>query len=70
MGLLELIKQMEDEKKQNKISPSHALFIPLKNMALELGMSNDQITDQLNELYKQGKIKVGKTINDKFITRV
>lgn len=70
MNILEIIKELEEEKRQNKITPSHALFIPLRNRALQLGMSNDSIANQLNDLYKQGKIKVGKTINDKFITIV
>lgn len=70
MNILEIIKELEEEKRQNKITPSHALFIPLRNRALQLGISNDSIANQLNDLYKQGKIKVGKTINDKFITIV
>lgn len=70
MDLLELIKQMEEEKKQNSIAPSHALFIPLERRALELGMSNDQITDQLSYLYTQNKIRYERTINDKAIIRI
>lgn len=70
MNILEIIKELEEEKKQNKITPSHALFIPLERRALELGMSHDQITDQLAELYTQDKIKFERTINDKAIIRV
>lgn len=70
MNIIEIIKELEEDKRQRKITPSNALFIPLEKRALELRMSHDQITEQLSDLCNQNKIRFERTINDKSIIRV
>lgn len=67
MNLLERIKQIEDDKINNKKAPSHVLFIPLSIECCKHGFSFEKLSDELNKLYKAGKIKVGQTINDQYI---
>lgn len=67
MDLLELIKQMEEERIEAKITPSHITYTSLLNRS---GMKREELSSELNKLYKDGAIEVGKTINDKYITRV
>lgn len=55
--VLQLIKQMEEEKKAKGIGPEHITFI---SMMLE-------IRNSLNNLYKANKIQSGDTMNDKWI---
>ena len=55
--LLSIIKYLQTAKETAKIEPSHILSVELWN----------EIKNALNRLYKDGKIKVGNTINDKYI---
>lgn len=55
--LLEFLKKGTEERKANGTFPFN-----LSRMEL-----NRKIDQSLNSLYKQGKIKVGDTINDKYI---
>jgi DNA-directed RNA polymerase delta subunit len=65
MELTEIIINIENEKKGRNIFPFHALF---REVVKESGLETKEVRRQLNILYKQGKIKVGETINDKYIT--
>lgn len=51
------LKYMEQGKKEAKRQPGHTLFMELQR----------HISDTLNDLYKNGRIKTGQTINDKYI---
>jgi hypothetical protein len=55
--LLNLIATIESRKRAEKIEPSHVTLLELHQF----------INNQLNELWKDGKIEVGKTINSKWI---
>lgn len=68
MNIIEIINKMEQLKKQNNVTPSHVLFIPLSIECCKHGFSKEKLSDELNKLYKAGKVKVGQTINDKYIT--
>ena len=62
----EYIKQKLDEihdKKKGKVTPDHVILTELNNAVIQ------DIKDTLNDLYKEGEIKVGNTINGKYITR-
>lgn len=67
MNIIEIINEMEQMKKQNNITPSHVLFIPLSIECCKYGFSKEKLSDELNKLYVDGKIKVGQTINDQYI---
>lgn len=70
MNIIEIINEMEQMKKQNNVTPSHVLFIPLYKECLKHGISKEKLSDELNKLYKAGKIKVGQTINDQYIKSI
>ena len=59
--VLETLERITKERILNKQFPTHVLYLELKK---ELG---NQIGKALRELWKEGKIKAGDTINDKFI---
>lgn len=63
--LLDRINHIIQQKTTNQIEPSHVLFY--KDL-LWPGCDVKAIRVILNLLYKEGKIKVGNTINDLFIT--
>lgn len=56
-ALLNILKEQEKAKSNKRIVPSHSLLIPL----------HQTVNDALNELYSEGKIDVGPTMNDKYI---
>lgn len=68
MNLIEIINKLEEENKQNKKTPSHVLFMPLSKECNKLGISRKELELELDKLLKDYKIKVGNTINDKYIT--
>lgn len=45
MNILGIIKQMEEEKREQKITPHNALLIPLTKKCLELGITKAQLTE-------------------------
>lgn len=55
--ILNIIKHLQNAKETAKIEPSHVLRVELTK----------EINNALNRLHKDGKIKVGDTINDKYI---
>lgn len=60
--ILFLIKQMIEDKEQNNIFPTHVMTNDLYRKIIE------NTKNTLNQLYKENKIQVGKTINDSYIT--
>ena len=55
--VLEVLNTLQKEREDNNIIPSHILQSDLFNAI------NSEIKQALNELYKDGKIEVVKTIN-------
>lgn len=70
MNVLEIIKRMEEEKRQAKKAPSHVMFIDLQRECIVSGMSKEELSKELNRLYKAGEIDTGKTINDRYIKSI
>lgn len=56
-SILGLIKKLQKEKEDNRIVPTHILEVELFNAI------NSEIKQAINELYKESKIEVVKTIN-------
>lgn len=56
--ILQLLNRVKDEKKAAGVGPD----------LVTLGNINNSIKQSLNRLFKAGKIKVGDTMNDKYIT--
>lgn len=67
MKLLGLIKQMEEERRQAKRVPSHILFTYLLSRS---EMTRKELSIELNRLFREGKIEVGHTINDRWIKAI
>ena len=63
----EIINQISSEKEANNIEPTHALFKEVFDRATIEGIAADDIRNGLNELFINGEIEVGRTINDKYI---
>lgn len=56
-----LIQEMQQAKEEKKIEPTHVLDVDLLNRV------NQEVKDALNELYKEDKIGIDRTINNKAI---
>ena len=65
--LYKIINQISSEKKARDIEPTHALFKEVFDRATIEGIAADEIIKGLNELFINGEIEVGETINDKYI---
>ena len=63
----EIINQISSEKKARNIEPTHALFKEVFDRATIEGIASDEIRKGLNELFINGEIEVGDTLNDKWI---
>ena len=61
-----ILKVISDKKKRN-IEPTHALFKEVFDRATIEGIAADEIRNGLNELFINGEIEVGDTLNDKWI---
>lgn len=59
MTLLDQLKQITSEKRSKGIFPTHI-------MVTEIEMT-EEVRAELNRLFKEGKIRKGKTINSHFI---
>ena len=62
-----IILEIISDKKQRNIEPTHALFKEVFDRATIEGIAADDIRKGLNELFINGDIEVGRTINDKYI---
>ena len=65
--IFKIINQISSEKKARNIEPTHALFKEVFDRATIEGIAADEIRKGLNELFINGEIEVGRTINDKYI---
>ena len=66
--LKNIISEITADKKQRNIEPTHALFKEVFDRATIEGIAADDIRKGFNELFINGEIEVGRTINDKYIT--
>lgn len=62
--VLGLIKKLQKGKEDKRIEPTHVLDVELLNTV------TSKVRDCLNDLYKEGRIKVTKTINHNAISVV
>ena len=62
-----IISEITADKKARNIKPTHALFKEVFDRATIEGIAADDIRNGLNELYINGEIEVGDTLNDKWI---
>ena len=65
--LKSIILEIIAEKKQSNIEPTHAIFKEVFDRATIEGIAADEIRNGLNELFINGEIEVGDTLNDKWI---
>ena len=65
--LKNIILEIISEKKASNIEPTHALFKEVFDRATIEGIAADEVRNGLNELFINGEIEVGETINDKWI---
>ena len=65
--LKNIIIKIIAEKKARNIEPTHALYKDVFDRATIEGIAADEIKKGLNELFINGEIEVGRTINDKWI---
>ena len=65
--LKNIILEIIADKKQRNIEPTHALFKDVFDRATIEGISATSIKSGLNELFINGEIEVGDTLNDKWI---
>ena len=65
--LKNIILEVIADKKARNIEPTHALFKDVFDRATIEGIAADDIKDGLNELFINGEIEVGDTLNDKWI---
>ena len=65
--LKNIILEIIADKKQRNIEPTHALFKEVFDRATIESIAADEIRNGLNELYLDGEIEVGDTLNDKWI---
>jgi hypothetical protein len=61
IDVLEIIRQMQKDKQDRNIEPSHVLYIDLQHRV------NEILGEELNRLYREGIIEVNTTLNDKAI---
>ena len=65
--LKNIILEVIADKKARNIEPTHALFREVFERATIESIAADEIRKGLNELFINGEIEVGRTINDKYI---
>ena len=65
--LKNIILKVIANKKARNIEPTHALFKEVFDRATIEGIAADEIRNGLNELFVNGEIEVGETLNDKWI---
>jgi hypothetical protein len=70
MSIIEIINQIEADKRKRKVAPTHALYLEVVSKASEYYpiCVKEIVTAELEELVKQNIITIGDTINDKYIT--
>ena len=65
--LKDIILEIIADKKARNIEPTHATLKEVYSRCQEQGFSATSIKSGLNELFINGEIEVGDTLNDKWI---
>ncbi len=65
MQLLDKLREIITHKQSQNIVPAHALFY---GDLLTAGQDREQLKQELRELARSGKIHIGCTINDYYVT--
>ena len=65
--LKNIILEITADKKARHIEPTHAIYKEVYSIAISKGLSVAEVRNGLNELYLDGEIEVGDTLNDKYI---
>ena len=65
--LKNIILKIIADKKQRNIEPNHATFKEVYCLGQKQGLSATSIKSGINELFINGEIEVGDTLNDKWI---
>lgn len=65
MQLLDKLREIITHKQSQNIVPAHALFY---GDLLTAGQNREQLKQELRELARSGKIHIGCTINDYYVT--
>ena len=65
--LKNIILEVISDKKSRNIEPTHAILKEVYSIAKSKGLSVEDVKNGLNELFINGEIEVGRTINDKYI---
>lgn len=68
--ILEIIKNELKERKERGLMPMLLTFYRLQKKAYEFGISDKELRSGLNELYRDKKIFVGDTLNDRYIRKL
>ena len=70
MSVIEIINQIEANKKERHIWPFNAIILEIEDIAATIHpfMHRQIVKAELEELVYQGKILIAKTINDYYIT--
>lgn len=68
MNIIEIINQIEEDKRRNKEVPIHAITKEVKSIAIiKYGHTSEEVDKELERLKSKNKIYMGNTINDKYI---
>lgn len=67
MNIIEIINQIEADKRNRMIAPTHAIKKEITERAASFGISPPEVDTELNNLQEWGVIYIGDTINDKYI---
>lgn len=70
MNILERIKQIEEEKRNSKKFPTHAMYISLASECVIEGIPKNELSSKLDQLENDGKIERGDTVNDQYIKSI
>lgn len=68
--ILDIISEIQSEKKDKNIYPDHTLDKEVKDRMLGMGYSSELVYKEINRLEYNKLIKTGETINYRFIKRV
>lgn len=61
IDIIQILKKIEEQKQKKKIIPSNVLYNELMDEV------NHQVRVELNNLFLEKKIKIGETLNDRYI---
>lgn len=67
MNIIEIINQIEADKRRNNKVPTYAIIKEVKDIAFIQGISGTKVDSELEQLVMANKIYMGDTINSKFI---